>query len=130
MGARMLQWQILLAFAHTFSLDTIVGPTVFDAHPYLHHVPGYCIDLLTPHSRQLILLDWIPAEHHITLIDHYADDEHVIFIARPKSLPDDSFKVLEEHDSVQLAKKTAITYHQKWWHTGNKALSQSDPLTL
>eukprot|EP00961_Rhodomonas_salina_P236734 3199601-Rhodomonas_salina.1 len=27
MGARMLQWPILLALAHTFSLDTIVGPT-------------------------------------------------------------------------------------------------------
>eukprot|EP00961_Rhodomonas_salina_P012535 168636-Rhodomonas_salina.4 len=64
-------------------------PPLPPSRPRIPHRPPHNM-LSTAHC----LLDWVPAEHHITQFDHYADDENAIFIARQKSLPDDSFKAL------------------------------------
>lgn len=130
-GARMLHWSILLDLSTSFGLDTVIGPSFFEAHPYLKSIPATKPDLYVTASRPVVTLDWIRPEDHLALIHSFSNDLHALFIGRPKFMQEESADALEEaFISVPFQTADPITYQQDWWRTGNKALIRSQPLTI
>eukprot|EP00961_Rhodomonas_salina_P253241 3422633-Rhodomonas_salina.1 len=39
-GAHLPQWPILLDITHRYSLNTLLGPSIHECHPYLTPIPG------------------------------------------------------------------------------------------
>eukprot|EP00961_Rhodomonas_salina_P263351 3558446-Rhodomonas_salina.1 len=77
------------------------------------------------------MLDWIPPEQRLTVLERCLISSSFTVIGRQHALDEESLTWLGDLHSEQLNyKEQQFAYRSRWWQTGNKALEQCYVLTI
>eukprot|EP00961_Rhodomonas_salina_P041158 554015-Rhodomonas_salina.1 len=123
-----------LRWAGRFSL--LVGPTPLEACPtfnrWLHWSEhpgdrGYC-----PQERALILLDAVPREHQLTVLEAAATGDAWAVIGQSALISPEASDWLASHSIMpcSLPTEKAKVYQKGWWRTGTKRPCRPPPGTV
>eukprot|EP00961_Rhodomonas_salina_P164900 2222068-Rhodomonas_salina.4 len=131
-GARLPTWPWITALMSQLGLGVTVGLSVFKAPPLIP-----CWSTPTENfewdndQAPLVMLDWIPPEQCLTVLEQCLISSSFTVIWRLLALDKESLTWLSYFHSEQLNdKEQPFVYRSHWWQTRNKALEQCDVLTI
>eukprot|EP00961_Rhodomonas_salina_P035298 474879-Rhodomonas_salina.2 len=124
-GARLPGWPYLKQIMDVLGLDTIVGPSVFEASPTSLWTTASEDYEWAVSAAPLVFLEWVPPDSHSEILNH-CQSQRIGIIARLNAISSAIEAKLDEKWTLHIVNGEYHFIHKpNWWLTGNQGLDKT-----